>query len=93
TSKWDQMGYHGNLWAVNEETTNKWLKTPIESKKIRYLPILFWVVFAFVNAPPNEQSHENMAIVCSCNVLTWSKWITVVDNFLLSSHKYRQFMT
>jgi hypothetical protein len=31
-SKWDQMGYHALVWAVNEETTNKWLKNTVKTK-------------------------------------------------------------
>jgi hypothetical protein len=40
---------------------------------------MFWVVFAFANAPSKEGSHKNMAIVCSCNVLTWPMVSGVVD--------------
>jgi hypothetical protein len=73
------MGYHGILWAVNVETTNKRLTNAVESEKTQSPSIMLRVVFAFANGPPNEQSHENMAIVCSCNVLTWSSVLTAVD--------------
>jgi hypothetical protein len=73
------MGYHGISWVVNAETTNKRLINAVEIEKNQGLSIMFQMVFAFASAPPKEGSHENMAIVCSCNVLTWPEAHRAVD--------------